>query len=58
MIVVRLRFGRVPAARMLLSFGGDVEVVSPAEVRAGLPAAAAAVVTRYGPACARAAGAP
>ena len=32
--------------RMLLSFGGDVEVVSPPEVRADL-AAVAALVTRY-----------
>lgn len=39
--VVRLRFGAVPAARMLLSFGGDVEVVSPPEVRADLAAVAA-----------------
>jgi predicted DNA-binding transcriptional regulator YafY len=47
--VVRLRFGAVPAARVLLSFGGDVEVVSPPEVRADLAAVAAAVVARYGP---------
>jgi predicted DNA-binding transcriptional regulator YafY len=46
-VVVRLRFGAVPAARMLLSFGGDVEVVSPPEVRADLAAVAAAVVARY-----------
>ena len=45
--VVRLRFGAVPAARILLSFGGDVEVVSPAEVRDDLAAVAAAVVARY-----------
>ena len=45
--VVRLRFGAVPAARVLLSFGGDVEVVSPPEVRADLAAVAAAVVARY-----------
>jgi len=45
--VVRLRFGAVPAARILLSFGGDVEVVSPAEVRSDLAAVAAAVVARY-----------
>ncbi len=38
-----------PAARVLLSFGGDVEVVSPPEVRADLAAVAAAVVARYGP---------
>ena len=41
--VVRLRFGAVPAARILLSFGGNVEVVSPPEVRADL----AAVATRW-----------
>jgi hypothetical protein len=45
--VVRLRFGAVPAARMLLSFGGDVEVVSPPEVRADLAAVAARTVARY-----------
>jgi predicted DNA-binding transcriptional regulator YafY len=45
--VVRLRFGAVPAARLLLSFGGDVEVVSPPEVRADLARVAAAVVARY-----------
>ena len=45
--VVRLRFGAVPAARMLLSFGGNVEVVSPPEVRADLAAVAAEVVVRY-----------
>jgi WYL domain len=45
--VVRLRFGAVPAARMLLSFGGEVEVVSPPEVRADLGTVAAAVVARY-----------
>jgi len=43
--VVALRFGAVPAARMLLSFGGDVEVVSPPEEQADL-AAVAALVTR------------
>jgi predicted DNA-binding transcriptional regulator YafY len=46
-VVVRLRFGAVPAARMLLSFGGDVEVVSPPEVRADLAAVAARTVARY-----------
>ena len=45
--VVRLRFGAVPAARILLSFGGHVEVVSPPEVRADLAEVAAEVVTRY-----------
>ena len=46
-VVVRLRFGAVPAARMLLSFGGNAEVVSPPEVRADLAAVAATVVARY-----------
>jgi len=45
--VVRLRFGAVPAARILLSFGAHVEVVSPPEVRADLAAVAAAVVGQY-----------
>jgi predicted DNA-binding transcriptional regulator YafY len=45
--VVGLRFAAVPAARTLLSFGGDVEVVSPDEVRADLATVAAAVVARY-----------
>jgi predicted DNA-binding transcriptional regulator YafY len=45
--VVRLRFAAVPTARTLLSFGGDVEVVSPAEVRADLAAVAAEVAARY-----------
>jgi predicted DNA-binding transcriptional regulator YafY len=45
--VVRLRFGGVPAARIMLSFGGDVEVVSPPEVRDDLAAVAAATVSRY-----------
>jgi predicted DNA-binding transcriptional regulator YafY len=45
--VVRLRFGAVPAARILLSFGGDVEVVTPPEVRSDLATVAAAVVAQY-----------
>jgi hypothetical protein len=45
--VVGLRFAAVPAARTLLSFGDDVEVMSPAEVRADLAAVAAAVVAQY-----------
>jgi predicted DNA-binding transcriptional regulator YafY len=45
--VVGLRFAAVPAARTLLSFGDDVEVVSPAEVRADLATVAAAVAARY-----------
>ncbi len=44
---VRLRFGAVPAARMLLSFGSHVEVMSPPEVRADLAMVAAEVVARY-----------
>ena len=45
--VVGMRFAAVPAARTLLSFGDDVEVVSPAEVRADLATVAAAVAARY-----------
>jgi predicted DNA-binding transcriptional regulator YafY len=44
---VGLRFAAVPAARTLLSFGADVEVVSPPEVRADLATVAAAVVAQY-----------
>jgi hypothetical protein len=44
--VVRLRFGGVPAARILLSFG-DAEVLSPPEVRDDLAAVAAATVDLY-----------
>jgi predicted DNA-binding transcriptional regulator YafY len=44
---VRLRFAAVPAARTLLSFGGNVEVTSPAEVRADLAAVAAEVTALY-----------
>jgi predicted DNA-binding transcriptional regulator YafY len=47
-VAVRLRFAAVPAARTLLSFGGDVEVVSPPEVRADLGRVAAEVTARYG----------
>ena len=46
-VQVRLRFGAVPAARTLLSFGANVEVVSPPEVRADLAEQAADVVARY-----------
>ena len=45
--MVRLRFAAAPAARTLLSFGADVEVVSPPEVRADLAMVAAEVVVRY-----------
>jgi len=44
---VRLRFAAVKAARTLLSFGGNVEVTSPAEVRADLAAVAAEVAAQY-----------
>jgi predicted DNA-binding transcriptional regulator YafY len=44
---VRLRFAAVPAARTLLSFGADVEVVSPTEVRADLACVAAEIVAQY-----------
>ncbi|MGH3256685.1 MAG: helix-turn-helix transcriptional regulator [Streptosporangiaceae bacterium] len=46
-VVVPLRFPGVPAARPLLSFGADVEVVSPEEVRADLARVAADVVAAY-----------
>ena len=45
--VVRLRFGAVIAARIMLGFGRNVEVVSPPEVRADQAAVAAAVVAQY-----------
>ena len=35
------------AARTLLSFGGNAEVISPPEVRADLAAVAAEVVAQY-----------
>jgi predicted DNA-binding transcriptional regulator YafY len=44
---VRLRFAAVKAARTLLSFGGNVEVTSPPEVRADLAAVAAEIVALY-----------
>jgi predicted DNA-binding transcriptional regulator YafY len=44
---VTLRFAAVQAARILLSFGGDVVVVSPPEVRADLRAIARAVAATY-----------
>ncbi|HEY0934695.1 MAG TPA: WYL domain-containing protein, partial [Trebonia sp.] len=44
---VTLRFAAVPAARVLLSFGGDVVVTSPPEVRHDLRETAAAVVATY-----------
>jgi predicted DNA-binding transcriptional regulator YafY len=46
-VQVRLRFGAVPAARTLLSFGANVEVVSPPEVRADLAEQAADMVALY-----------
>jgi len=44
---VRPRYGAVPAARTLLSFGANVDVVSPPEVRADLAEQAADVVALY-----------
>ncbi len=44
---VRLRFAAVKAARTLLSFGANVEVISPPEVRADLAEVAAEVVACY-----------
>lgn len=46
-VVVRLRYGGVLPARILLGFGADVEVVSPEEVRAGLARVAAEAVAAY-----------
>jgi predicted DNA-binding transcriptional regulator YafY len=46
---VTLRFAAVRAARVLLSFGGDVVVTSPPEVRADLLAVAASVTACYSP---------
>jgi predicted DNA-binding transcriptional regulator YafY len=45
--VLPLRFPVLPAARSLLTFGTDIEVVSPAELRADLAAVAASVVAQY-----------
>jgi predicted DNA-binding transcriptional regulator YafY len=44
---VPLRFPAVKAARTLLSFGANAEVISPPEVRADLAAVAAEVVACY-----------
>lgn len=44
---VRLRYPAVKAARTLLSFGANVEVLSPPEVRADLAAVAADIVACY-----------
>jgi predicted DNA-binding transcriptional regulator YafY len=44
---VRLRYPGVMAARPLLSFGGNVEVLSPESVRADLAGVAAEVVAQY-----------
>jgi hypothetical protein len=46
-VEVPLRFAAVKAAWTLLSFAGNVEVVSPPEVRAYLAAAAAEVAALY-----------
>jgi len=48
--VLTLRFAAVQAARVLLSFGGDVVVTSPPEVRDDLLAVAAEVTACYAPA--------
>ena len=45
---VRLRFrGEGPAVAFLLGFGGDVEVLEPASLRAAMATAARAIVARY-----------
>jgi predicted DNA-binding transcriptional regulator YafY len=44
---LQLRFPGVPAARILLGFGRNVEVTSPPEVRADLATVAAEVVDQY-----------
>ena len=41
----------MPAARTLLSFGGNVEVTSPPEVRTDLAVVAADIVARYRAVC-------
>jgi predicted DNA-binding transcriptional regulator YafY len=46
---VKLRFAAVQAARVLLSLGGDVLVLSPPEVRDDLLAVAAEVTASYAP---------
>jgi predicted DNA-binding transcriptional regulator YafY len=46
-VVVRLRYGGVLPARILLGFGANVEVVSPEEVRADLARVAEEVVAAY-----------
>jgi len=46
-VQVRLRYGGVPAARTLLSFGANVEVVAPPEVQADLAKQAADVAALY-----------
>ncbi len=47
-LTVSLGFGVIGEARSLLPFGGDLEVLSPPEVRAELARAAAAVTELYG----------
>ncbi|MCF3118615.1 YafY family transcriptional regulator [Streptomyces arenae] len=47
-LTVSLGFGVIGEARSLLPFGGDLEVLSPPEVRAELAHAAAAVTELYG----------
>ncbi|MGA8112146.1 MAG: YafY family protein [Actinocatenispora sp.] len=48
-VPVNLRYRAVGAARGLLGFGADVEVLAPPEVRADLAAAASAAARVYGP---------
>jgi predicted DNA-binding transcriptional regulator YafY len=45
--VLQLRFAAVKAARVIMGFGTDVEVLSPAEVRADFAAIAATVLAQY-----------
>ena len=46
-IELRLRFAAVKAARTLLSFGANVEVMSPPEVRVDLAAVATEIAELY-----------
>jgi predicted DNA-binding transcriptional regulator YafY len=45
--VLQLRFAAVKAARVIMGFGTDVEVLAPAEVRADFAATAATVLAQY-----------
>ncbi len=46
-IELRLRFAAVKAARTLLSFGANVEVMSPPKLRADLAAVATEITELY-----------